>query len=251
MGFDSTNHERAGGERTSSPPPETPDEDAADESIWHRLYNGFVLICIGVLVGVSGLNVVIDDTGGIGPLSTVRVAAVGLVLVCVGVVAAGAVVMVRGTPDLQEWLPVSFDREILPAEPEDRDVEPGNWANLYLAAFLVYSLPFFYLGALAVYHELFVAEHSLLVGDFFLGILLLIIGTMVVDAALMGRDGDVLGLWVNGGISVLMTVLGAYMVRVDMANGRDPWFGLLVLVPSVIGVVVTWQAYTELRDAAA
>ncbi|WP_226006033.1 hypothetical protein [Natrinema salinisoli] len=248
MGFDSTEHERSRGGTARSP--ETPDEEAADESIWNRLYYGFILICIGVLVGISGLNVVIEETGGIGPLSTVRLAAVGLVLVCVGVVAVGAVVMVRGTPNLQEWLPVSFDREILPAEPEDRDVEPGNWADLYLAVFLVYSLMFFAPGVLGVY-EAATAESWMARGEILLGILFLLVGTLIVISALDGRDGDRMGLWINGGIAAVMSLAGVYTVRVDMAYGHDPWLGLVVLIPSVIGAVVTWQAYMELRTAAA
>lgn len=242
MGFDSTEHDRSRGGTGRSPQP--PDEDAADKSIWNRLYYGFILICIGVLVGVSGLNAVIDDTGGIGPVSTMRLAAMGLVLAGIGVVAAGAVVMVRDTLDLQEWLPVSFDWESRPATAEDQRVEPGNWANLYSAVFLVYSLMFFAPGALIVYVAA-TAESWLVRGEILLGILFLVAGALIVDSALTGRGGDRLGLWINGGLATVTGLFGAHTLRVDLAFGHSPTPGLAILTLSVIGVVAAVMAYRE------
>lgn len=140
-----------------------------------------------------------------------------------------------------------FDVDFIPEEPESREVEPGNWANLYLAAFLVYSLMFFYPGALMVYEALTV-ENWVMYGRLLLGILLFVLGTVIVDAALMGRDRDILGLWINGGLATVTALFGAYALRVDMAYGHGPMPGALILALSLVGIAATVMAYVELKN---
>lgn len=87
MGYDTTEHERSGNGTARSP--QTPDEDAVEDFAWYEVLHGGLLAVICTSSAVIGLNIVFDGTGP-GPLSTVQLAAVGLVLMVVVSAAVGA-----------------------------------------------------------------------------------------------------------------------------------------------------------------
>lgn len=87
MWFDSTN--QGGPPDETAKLPQTSDDETAEEFTWYEMLHSGLLAVIGAIASVIGLNVVFDGTGS-GPLSTMQLVAVGLILIVVMCTAVGA-----------------------------------------------------------------------------------------------------------------------------------------------------------------